>query len=36
LTAQSIKVAVPRMANTMVFIWSIGTDLITIALVPVR
>lgn len=36
LTAQSIKVALPRMANTMVFMWSMGTDLITMALVPVR
>lgn len=36
LTAQSIKVAVPRIAKTIVFMWSIGTDLITIALAPVR
>lgn len=36
LTAQSMKVAVPRIAKTMVFMSSIGTDLITIALVPVR
>lgn len=33
-TAQSIKVAVPLIAKTMVFIWSMGTDLITMARVP--
>ncbi|KXH63506.1 hypothetical protein CNYM01_10372 [Colletotrichum nymphaeae SA-01] len=35
LTAQSMKVAEPRMAKTMVFMWSMGTDLMTIAFVPV-
>jgi hypothetical protein len=35
-TAQSIKVAVPRMAKTIVFMESMGIDLITMALVPVR
>lgn len=34
LTAQSMKVCVPLIANTIVFISSIGTDLITIAFVP--
>ncbi len=32
----SIKVAVPRMAKTMVFSLSMGTDLMTMAFVPVR
>jgi len=36
LTAQSINVCVPLIAKTMVFISSIGTDLITIAFVPRR
>lgn len=35
LTAQSMNVWVPRMAKTTVFISSIGTDFITIALVPI-
>lgn len=35
LTAQSMNVAVPRMAKTMVFIESMGTDLMTMALVPI-
>ncbi|KAK1529643.1 hypothetical protein CPAR01_11955 [Colletotrichum paranaense] len=35
LTAQSMKVAEPRIAKTMVFMWSMGTDLMTIAFVPV-
>lgn len=34
-TAQSKKVCVPRIANTIVFMSSIGTDLITMALVPI-
>lgn len=33
-TAQSMNVAVPLIAKTMVFIWSMGTDLITMARVP--
>ena len=36
LTAQSMKVWLPRMANTTQFISSIGIDLITMALVPIR
>lgn len=35
LTAQSMNVWLPRMAKTMVFISSMGTDLITIAFVPI-
>ena len=35
LTAQSMKVWLPRMAKTMVFMSSTGTDLITIAFVPI-
>jgi hypothetical protein len=34
-TAQSINVWLPRIANTIVFMSSIGTDLITIAFVPI-
>ena len=34
-TDQSMNVAVPRMAKTMVSIWSIGTDLMHIARAPV-
>jgi hypothetical protein len=36
LTAQSRNVCDPRIANTITFISSMGTDLITIDLVPVR
>lgn len=36
LTAQSMKVRLPRMANTTQFISSMGIDLMTIALVPIR
>lgn len=35
LTAQSMNVWLPRMAKTMVFISSMGTDLMTIAFVPI-
>ena len=35
-TAQSMKVCVPLIAKTMVFMSSIGTDLMTMAFVPVR
>ena len=34
-TDQSMNVAVPRMAKTMVSMWSIGTDLMHMARVPV-
>jgi hypothetical protein len=34
LTAQSINVCVPLIANTITFASSIGTDLMTIAFVP--
>ncbi len=34
-TAQSMNVAVPRMAKTIVSMWSMGTDLIHMALAPV-
>ena len=36
LTAQSMKVWLPRMANTTQFISSIGIDLMTMAFVPIR
>ena len=36
LTAQSRNVCEPRMAKTITFISSMGTDLITIDFVPVR
>lgn len=35
LTAQSMKLAVPRIAKTIVSMWSMGTDLMHIALAPV-
>lgn len=35
-TAQSMNVWLPRMANTTQFMSSIGTDLMTIAFVPIR
>ena len=35
LTAQSMNVWLPRIANTTVFMLSIGTDFMTIALVPI-
>lgn len=34
-TAQSMNDAVPRIAKTIVSMWSIGTDLMHMALVPV-
>jgi hypothetical protein len=36
LTAQSRNVELPRIANTITFISSMGTDLMTIDLVPIR
>jgi len=35
LTAQSMNVCVPLIANTIVFMSSMGNDLMTIALVPI-
>lgn len=36
LTAQSMNVWLPRIANIIVFMSSIGTDLMTMAFVPMR